>query len=121
MKNASLSYIHKQNAQLLPMKPPTNVYEYDDRIEVLMEMPGIAKESLNVELYGRVLKVEAIRDIVTDGNLLMGEIKPIRYYRSFELADNLDENHISSEYYHGILKISIPKKPEAKIREIKIN
>jgi HSP20 family molecular chaperone IbpA len=120
MNRADLPYIHKESVHYLPVKPLTNVYDYTDHVEVIMDMPGIDRNSLEVKISDRILNVSAKREIHHGGDLLLQEIRPIHFQRSFELAKDLDENSVTAEYYHGVLKIRIAKKPESRVREIKI-
>lgn len=103
----------------IPMRPAANIYEFRDRVEVQLDMPGIRKESLRLQVKDRLLEVDAERDSGDRAHLILNEIKPVRYFRTFELGTDLDSDHITAEYYHGVLTIRIPKK-ENVIREIEI-
>ena len=89
-----------------------NVYEYDDRIGILAEIPGLDKKQLNVEVEDGVLTISGDKhgfDNTDKAKLIRRELKHSSFKRSFELGDSLDGDKVSASFKDGILSISIPK------------
>ncbi|GAB4179734.1 MAG: hypothetical protein Kow00108_15830 [Calditrichia bacterium] len=119
----TMNYIQNRNVdeQFYEVNPKTNVLDYEDKIAIVMEMPGIKKESLNVRVVDGVLTVSADRPVLNGAIKLMDEIKPLRFLREFQLGPDLDQDQIHAEYLYGLLTIEIMKKAKQQPREIKIN
>ena len=106
--------------------PKVNVYEYDDKIGLVAEIPGLKKKQLNIEVEDGVLTISGDKHNVWDdakAKILRRELKQSSFKRSFELGDLLDGDNISANFTDGILSISIPKlEPEKpKKKSVKIS
>ena len=106
--------------------PKVNVYEYDDKIGLVAEIPGLKKKQLNIEVEDGVLTISGDKHNIldeADAKILRRELKQSSFKRSFELGDLLDGDNISANFTDGILSISIPKlEPEKpKKKSVKIS
>ena len=106
--------------------PKVNVYEYDDKIGLVAEIPGLKKKQLNIEVEDGVLTISGDKHNVWDdakAKILRRELKQSSFKRSFELGELLDGDNISASFTDGILSISIPKlEPEKpKKKSVKIS
>ena len=106
--------------------PKVNVYEYDDKIGLIAEIPGLKKKQLNIEVEDSVLTISGDKHNVWDdakAKILRRELKQSSFKRSFELGELLDGDNISASFTDGILSISIPKlEPEKpKRKSVKIS
>ena len=106
--------------------PKVNVYEYDDKIGLVAEIPGLKKKQLNIEVEDGVLTITGDKHNIldeTDAKILRRELKQSSFKRSFELGELLDGDNISANFTDGILSISIPKlEPEKpKKKSVKIS
>jgi len=106
--------------------PKVNVYEYDDKIGLIAEIPGLKKKQLNIEVEDGVLTISGDKHNVWDdakAKILRRELKQSSFKRSFELGELLDGDNISASFTDGILSISIPKlEPEKpKKKSVKIS
>jgi len=106
--------------------PKVNVYEYDDKIGLVAEIPGLKKKQLNIEVEDGVLTISGDKHNIldeTDAKILRRELKQSSFKRSFELGELLDGDNISANFTDGILSISIPKlEPEKpKKKSVKIS
>ena len=106
--------------------PKVNVYEYDDKIGIVAEIPGLKKDQLNIEVEDGVLTISGDKHNVWDdakAKILRRELKQSSFKRSFELGELLDGDNISASFTDGILSISIPKlEPEKpKKKSVKIS
>ena len=105
--------------------PKVNVYEYDDKIGIVAEIPGLDKKQLNIEVDDGVLTVSGDNHGVHEGDgakIIRRELKSSSFKRSFELGELLDGESISANFKDGVLSISIPKiepqKPKKKFVKI---
>ena len=106
--------------------PKVNVYEYDDKIGVVAEIPGLKKKQLNIEVEDGVLTISGDKHNIWDdtkAKILRRELKQSSFKRSFELGELLDGDNISASFTDGILSVSIPKlEPETpKKKSVKIS
>ena len=92
--------------------PKVNVYEYDDKVGIVAEIPGLDKNQLNVEVEDNTLTISGDKHGVweEDGaTVLRRELKASSFKRSFQLGELLDGDDISANFKDGILSIEIPK------------
>ena len=92
--------------------PKVNVYEYDDKIGIVAEIPGLKKDQLNIEVEEGVLTVSGDKHGITEedgAKILRRELKSSSFKRSFQLGELLDGEKVKANFNDGILSISIPK------------
>ena len=92
--------------------PKVNVYEYDDKIGIVAEIPGLDKKQLEVEVLEGILTIAGDKHSAfeSDGaKVLRKELKESSFRRSFEFGELLDGDNIAANFKDGILSISIPK------------
>ena len=96
--------------------PKVNVYEYDDKIGIIAEIPGLHKKNVSVEVEEQVLIISGDKHgFDTDGGkCITRELKQSSFKRSFNLGEYLDGDNISASFKDGMLSISIPKKEPEK-------
>ena len=92
--------------------PKVNVYEYDDKIGIVAEIPGLDKSNVSVDVEEDVLIISGDKHgFDTDGGkCITRELKQSAFTRSFNLGEYLDGKNISAKFKDGMLSISIPKK-----------
>ena len=92
--------------------PKVNVYEYDDKVGIVAEIPGLDKKQLNIEVENGVLTISGDKHGIhkEDGaKVLRRELKASSFKRQFELGELLDGDSISANFKDGVLSISVPK------------
>ncbi len=92
--------------------PKVNVYEYDDKVGIVAEIPGLDKKQLNVEVEDGVLTISGDKHNVPEDNgakVLRRELKASSFKRQFTLGEQLDGDNINASFKDGILSISVPK------------
>ena len=92
--------------------PKVNVYEYDAKIGVIAEIPGLDKKDLNIEVEEGVLTVSGEKSHGFDegeAKVIRRELKHSSFKRQFTLGEQLDGDNISANFKDGILSIEIPK------------
>ena len=92
--------------------PKVNVYEYDDKVGIVAEIPGLTKKQLKVEVEDSVLTISGDKHSVWDdakAKVLRRELKQSSFKRSFTLGELLDGDNVSANFKDGILSVEIPK------------
>ena len=93
--------------------PKVNVYEYDDKVGVIAEIPGLDKKDLNVEVEDGTLTISGEKHHgmfdEAKAKVLRRELKHSSFKRSFTLGDMLDGDNINATFKDGILSVEIPK------------
>ncbi len=92
--------------------PKVNVYEYDDKIGIIAEIPGLDKDQLYIEVEDGVLTISGDKHGFDDTNsakVIRRELKHSSFKRSFELGDSLDGDSVKATFKDGVLSINIPK------------
>ena len=92
--------------------PKVNVYEYDDKVGVVAEIPGLDKKDLTVEVDDGVLTISGDKHGSFDDSrakVIRRELKHSSFKRSFELGELLDGDNIKASFKDGLLSIEIPK------------
>ena len=92
--------------------PKVNVYEYDDKIGIVAEIPGLDKSNVSVEVEEDVLIISGDKHGFDSdgGKCITRELKQSAFTRSFNLGEYLDGSNVSAKFKDGMLSISIPKK-----------
>ena len=92
--------------------PKVNVYEYDDKIGIVAEIPGLDKSNVSVEVEEDVLIISGDKHGFDSdgGKCITRELKQSAFKRSFNLGEYLDGKNVSAKFKDGMLSISIPKK-----------
>ena len=105
--------------------PKVNVYEYDDKISIVAEIPGLDKKNVSVEVEEDVLIISGDKHGFDDsgGKCITRELKQSSFKRSFNLGEHLDGDNVSAKFKDGMLSISVPKvePAEPKKHSVKIS
>lgn len=110
-----------QETKYYYVQPRCDVRETKDHYYLLLEMPGVRKETLAVQVKGNQLLIEGKMSVNEDGTLIRSEIFKRNYRRIFTLGKTVDTQTIEAKWKDGLLLLSLTKKEEAKPREININ
>jgi HSP20 family protein len=102
--------------------PHTDVYETEDTLTVVMEMPGVDRKDVAVELKDDVLRVEGRIDSAKYEGMepVYTEYNVGHWTRSFALSDRVDRERIGAQLEDGVLTLTLPKTAEARPRRIAI-
>ena len=104
--------------------PKVNVYEYDDKIGIVAEIPGLDKKNVTIDVEEQVLTISGDKHgFDTDGGkCITRELKQSSFKRSFTLGEHLSGEDVSASFKDGMLSVSIPKvtpeKPKKKFVKI---
>jgi HSP20 family protein len=102
--------------------PTADIYETTDALNVVLEMPGVEKGSVEIRVEDGVLKIDGRLDFSKYQGLqpLYTEYNVGNYSRSFRLSSKIDQNKIAAELKDGVLSLVLPKIEEAKSRTIQV-
>ena len=102
--------------------PSADIYETDEALTVVMEMPGVEKKDLDVNVEKDVLRVDGRIDFskYKDMEPLYAEYNVGHYARSFALGSAIDQEKISANVEDGVLTLTLQKAKHAQPRKIAI-
>ena len=102
--------------------PDTDIYETDDALTVVLEMPGVDKDNVEIGLEEDVLTIEGRIDFAKYESMqpVYTEYNVGHYTRKFSVGSKIDQDKISAEIEDGVLTLHLPKAEESKPRRIKI-
>jgi HSP20 family protein len=103
--------------------PAVDVYEDEHKVTLKIEVPGIDEKDIDVRVENNTLTVHGDRKIEKEEkeeNYLRVERQYGSFTRTFNLPQTVDTDNVSATYDKGVLKISLPKKAEAKPKQIKV-
>jgi HSP20 family protein len=101
----------------------TDIYETDDALTVVMEIPGVEKKDVDVNIENDVLRVEGRIDFTKYEGLepLYTEYNVGHFARAFTLSNKIDQQQITAQLDDGVLTLTLNKAKEAMPRKIAIN
>ena len=103
--------------------PNADIHETSDALTVVMEMPGVDRNHLNVSHENDVLRVDGQIDFSKYEGMepVYTEYNVGHYTRSFTLSNKIDQERISAQLEDGVLTLTLPKATEARARRIAIS
>ena len=117
--------LQKKEEPTIPVRvfvPTTDILEDEESLTVVMEMPGVSKEAVDINLQDRVLTVEGRIDFSKYEQLqpVYTEYNIGNFSRSFSLSNSIDQDKIRADMKDGVLTLTLPKAEEAKPRKIAV-
>jgi len=102
--------------------PATDIYETDEALTVVMEVPGVERKDIEVNIENDVLRVEGRIDFSKYEGLepLYTEYNVGHFSRAFTLSSKIDQQQIGAQVEDGVLTLTLPKAKEAQPRRIEI-
>lgn len=103
--------------------PRVDIYETTESYVLSAELPGLTKDEINIDVNDNTLTINGekkFEEKVEKDNYVRVERNYGSFSRSFTLSEDLNAEGITASYKEGILELSIPKKEEAKPKEIKV-
>lgn len=102
------------------VSPLVDIFENEDSLNVVADLPGVTKEGLNVKVEDHILTIEGKITHEFIKNPIMTEFEPISFFRQFELSEVINQEKITAELKHGVLTVKLPKAEKEKPRKIAI-
>ena len=104
--------------------PAVDIYETEHELVVKTDLPDIRPEELDIRVENNILTIRGERKFekkVDENNYLRLERTYGSFSRSFSLANTVNSEAIKAEYKDGVLTLNVPKREEAKPKQIKVN
>ena len=108
-------------APLSRWNPPVNVYQDKDRFTVVVELPGLKKEQIEISLHDDTLTIagERKREASSEQEFLTERLYG-KFQRSLTLPTAVDAEKVKASYEDGLLQVVLPKAEEAKPKQIEV-
>jgi len=102
--------------------PKTDIYETEDEIVLIADVPGANQDSVDITLEKSILSINAIGDddVPSGYDRIYSEYESGDFERSFRLSDEIDQNNIKAVVSNGELRLHLPKAEPAKAKKIKV-
>jgi HSP20 family protein len=111
-------------ANLTPWAPAVDIFETEHELVVKADLPDIKPEELDIRVENNILTIRGERKFekkVEEKNYLRVERSYGSFSRSFSLANTVNTEAIKADYKNGVLTLSVPKREEAKPKQIKVH
>jgi HSP20 family molecular chaperone IbpA len=117
--------VDKAQETTRPMRaflPTTDIFETENALTVVLEMPGVVRDNIEVSVENGVLTVEGKINFDKYEGLqpIYSEYNIGPYRRSFRISSRVDQDKISAEIRDGVITLVLPKAEEAKPRRIEV-
>ncbi|MFO0749083.1 MAG: Hsp20/alpha crystallin family protein [Myxococcota bacterium] len=105
------------------VRPPVDIFENQDELLLVVDMPGVQPKDVSVDLDKDVLTIVGKRDWKpgNGGRVVYGEAEAFDYKRVFTVPNTIDADKIKAELVHGVLEVHLPRHERTKPRRITIN
>ena len=102
--------------------PPVDVIEDATGITLYADMPGVAKDRVQLRVEGEQLTLEGEMALAVPQGMeaTHAEVQRSRYHRAFTLSKELDAEKVSAEMSQGVLRVRIPKAAHAQPRRVQV-
>jgi HSP20 family protein len=113
-----------EESNLTAWAPSVDIYETEHELVVKADLPEVDPKDLDIRVENNILTIRGERKFeknVNQENYLRVERAYGSFARSFTLANTVNAEAIKADYQNGVLTLSIPKKEEAKPKQIKVN
>ncbi len=104
-------------------KPAVDIYETDEALTVVADLPGTGVEDIDIDLRDNQLTLTGIvnGDLDEQWEPLYAEYRSGHFMRQFQLGRQIDQSKISAHYDQGVLELKLPKAEDAVPRKIEVS
>jgi HSP20 family protein len=115
--------MHESTVSARRFLPVTDIFETDQALTVILEMPGVDRDKVDIHVENNVLTIEGRVDFTKYQGLqpLYTEYNVGDYARSFQLSSTINQERITADLKDGVVTLVLPKAEKAKPRKIKVN
>jgi HSP20 family protein len=113
-----------EESSLTAWAPAVDIYETEHELMVKADLPDVDPKDLDIRVENNILTIRGERKFekkVNEENYLRVERAYGSFARSFTLANTVNSDAIKADYQNGVLTLTIPKREEAKPKQIKVN
>jgi HSP20 family protein len=112
-----------QESNLTTWAPAVDIHENEHELVVKADLPGVEAKDLDIRVENNILTIRGERRFekkVNEDNYLRVERAYGSFSRSFSLANTVNPDGIKADYQNGVLTLNVPKREEAKPKQIKV-
>ena len=118
--------VERDEESTRPMRaftPSADIFETEEMLTVVLEMPGVSKDNVDINVENGMLSIEGRIDFEKYDGLrpVYSEYNVGPYRRSFRLSNQVDQSKIAAEMQDGIITLTLPKPEKAKPRKIEVS
>src|SRR5215470_19170095 len=113
-----------EETSLSAWAPAVDIFETEHELVVKADLPDVEAKDLDIRVENNVLTIRGERKFekkVSEENYLRVERSYGSFARSFTLANTVNTDAIRADYQNGVLTLTIPKREEAKPKQVKVN
>ena len=112
----------EQSARRMTITPAVDIFEDGQAVTLWADLPGVTRDKLDVRVHDGNLSIEAEAVVPTPANLRLqhAEVREPRFARTFTLSPDFDTAKIEANLQDGVLKLTIPRREEARPRRIEV-
>ena len=113
-----------EESNLTPWAPAVGIYETENELVIKADLPDVNPQDLDIRVENNILTIRGERKFeskVKEDNYLRVERAYGSFSRSFSLANSVKTDDIQADYQNGVLTLRLPKREEAKPKQIKVN
>jgi HSP20 family protein len=113
-----------QDSNLTTWAPAVDIFENEHELVVKADLPDVDAKDLDIRVENNLLTIRGERKFLkksNEGNYLRVERAYGSFARSFSLANTVNSEAIKADYHNGVLSLTLPKREEAKPKQIKVN
>jgi len=98
--------------------PAVDIFETDDGLTVIADVPGVTKEGLDIGVDDRILTIRGSLSVPQREHIAAQEFGMMNYFRQFRLSAEVDQSKIKASLDQGVLTILLPKAEHARPKRI---
>lgn len=110
----------ERRREIPAVAPLVDIYENDDEILLHVDMPGVDKKDVAVNIDNGQLALSGLRKVETTGSAQWEEFGDVEFERTFSVPQTIDIEKVGAELKDGVLRLHLPKSEAAKPRQIEI-
>jgi len=112
----------ESTAEEITLTPDTDIYESKEGVTLFLDLPGVSKKTLDIDVDQDILTIKGKIDLTTAKNMQPTyiDVRANVFERRFTLGDELDSSQIEAKLDQGALKISIPRLEKHQPKKITI-
>ncbi len=128
MEQSTMTRQNKTQRQTAPgreesrtLVPPCDIYETPEGLTVVVDLPGVEKDAVEVRVEEDVLSIKGAVKAAMPDRPTYSEYRLANFFRQFQLTEHVDQAKIRAEMKHGVLTLHLPRAEKAKPKTVKIN
>ena len=110
----------EQSTEECVLVPKTDIYEDEESYQIAVELPGLTREDVHINLNSNILTISGERQYPQNTGCTLSEGSYGKFERSFTIGEQVDREGIEAKMENGVLRVVLQKREEVKPRQIEI-